>query len=188
MEPTVEFRWQPAIDPDPLDLVNYSLVYATDWADSNTYTWMHGIVDTTVVISMNDNTEYWWIVEAKDSDGQITVSNDGSPLRFVVGALSVDQLAGLPDQFALHQNYPNPFNPTSTIQYDLPEAANVTLIVYDIIGREVIRLVDQQMRPGYHRIVWNARDNAGRAIPTGIYITRLVTPEYSKSIKMLLLK
>ena len=91
-------------------------------------------------------------------------------------------------EFALHQNYPNPFNPTSTIQYDLPEAANVTLVIYDILGREVVTLVDQEMQPGYHRTVWDARDHAGRTMPTGIYIARLTTPEYTKSIKMLLLK
>ncbi|MCK4577559.1 MAG: T9SS type A sorting domain-containing protein [Candidatus Marinimicrobia bacterium] len=99
-----------------------------------------------------------------------------------------EQGPNLPDRFTLHQNYPNPFNPISIIRYDLPEAAYVTLVVYDILGREVIRLVDQEVQPGYRRAVWDARDHAGRAMPTGIYIARLVTPEFSKSIKMLLLK
>lgn len=188
MRPTVEFRWHPAIDPDPLDLVNYSLGYATDWTDSITYTWMYGIVDTTVVISLDDNTEYWWIVEAKDSDGQVTESNDGSPLRFVVGALSIDDLAAIPEEYALHQNYPNPFNPTSTIQYDLPEAANVTLVVYDLLGREVVRLMEGQLEPGTHQVLWDGKTASGQEAPTGIYIARLVTLEYTKSIKMLLLK
>lgn len=97
-------------------------------------------------------------------------------------------ISSLPGIFDIHQNYPNPFNPTSTIQYDLPEAANVTLVVYDILGREVVRLVDQQMQPGYHRAVWDAKDYAGRSMPTGIYIARILTLEYTKSIKMLLLK
>ncbi len=188
LAPNVVFEWQPAIDPDPLDLVNYSLGYATEWTDSITYTWMHGIVDTTVVISLENNTEYLWIVEAKDSDGQVTVSNDGSIMRFVVGSLSIDDLPVIPEDYALHQNYPNPFNPTSTIRYDLPESANVTLVIYDILGREVIRLVNQEMQPGYHRAVWEAKDHTGRVMPTGIYIARLTAPEYSKSIKMLLLK
>lgn len=105
-----------------------------------------------------------------------------------VGLSVANNRTQLPYDFALHQNYPNPFNPTSTIQYDLPEVANVGLVVYDILGREVITLINQQMQPGYHRAVWDARDHAGRTMPTGIYIARLVTPEYSKSIKMLLLK
>jgi hypothetical protein len=94
----------------------------------------------------------------------------------------------LPLDFALHPNYPNPFNPVSTIRYDLPQASEVSLIVYDILGREVARLVDDYMEPGYHRTQWNGRNSRGREVPSGIYITRLVTPEYSNSIKMLLLK
>ena len=94
----------------------------------------------------------------------------------------------LPTDFDIHQAYPNPFNPVTTINYALHEAANVTMVIHDILGREVVRLVNQEMQPGYHTVVWDARDDAGRAMPTGIYIARLITPEHTKSIKMLLLK
>jgi hypothetical protein len=94
----------------------------------------------------------------------------------------------LPTEFALHQNYPNPFNPLSTIRYDLIQASDVSLIIYDVLGREVARLMDRYMEPGYHQIMWDSRDASGRQVPSGIYIARLTTPEYSKSIKMLLLK
>ncbi|MCK4579260.1 MAG: hypothetical protein KAU50_10750, partial [Candidatus Marinimicrobia bacterium] len=57
-----------------------------------------------------------------------------------------------------------------TIQYDLPKAANVSLVVYDILGREIVKLVDQEMQPGNHKAVWDGRDRAGRVMPTGIYI------------------
>ncbi len=96
--------------------------------------------------------------------------------------------AGIPEEYALHQNYPNPFNPTSTIQYDLPKATHVRILVYDIMGREVVRLLDGYMESGFHQVVWNGRDGTGRGVTTGIYITHLVTPEYTKSIKMVLLK
>lgn len=104
---------------------------------------------------------------------------------------ALDVITGVsqfPSRPFLSQNYPNPFNPTSTIQYELPEATNVTLVIYDILGREVITLVDQEMQPGYRATIWDARDHAGRLAPSGIYIARLNTPEYSQSIKMLLLK
>ena len=94
----------------------------------------------------------------------------------------------LPSQFRLYQNYPNPFNPTSTIRYESPEAANVTLVVFHIFGREVVRLVSQEMQPGYHNAVSAAKDHAGRSMPTRIYRARLVTQEYSQGINMLLLK
>jgi hypothetical protein len=90
--------------------------------------------------------------------------------------------------YRLSQNYPNPFNPASTIRYDLPEGSDVSLVVYDILGQEVTRLVKAYTEPGYHQVIWDGRDIAGREVPSGIYIARLVTPEYSKSIKMVLLK
>ncbi|UCD38507.1 MAG: T9SS type A sorting domain-containing protein, partial [Fidelibacterota bacterium] len=89
----------------------------------------------------------------------------------------------LPSVYFLRQNYPNPFNPVSTIRYDLPQASEVSLVVYDILGREVVRLVDGYMEPSYHQVQWD-----GQGCPSGIYIARLATPEYTKSIKMVLLK
>jgi hypothetical protein len=94
----------------------------------------------------------------------------------------------LPDALALHQNYPNPFNPVCTIQYDLPQGTDVTLVIYDILGREVVRLLDSYTEPGYLQAQWDGRDARGQETSSGIYIARLVTPEYSKSIKMVLLK
>ncbi len=90
--------------------------------------------------------------------------------------------------FVLEQNYPNPFNPITTIRYDLPESSEITLVVYDLMGRELIQLIENQLEAGYHWIIWDAKDHSGRSVPSGIYIARLVTPKYTKSIKMVLLK
>ena len=97
-------------------------------------------------------------------------------------------VAGVPEAFALYANYPNPFNPSTTIGFDLPEAAEVTLTVYDILGRELARLVSRRLEAGYHRVSWNGKAGDGREAPTGIYITRLVTPNYAQQIKLVLLK
>lgn len=80
------------------------------------------------------------------------------------------------------------FNPVTTLRYDLPVQAELVLTVYDLLGREVEQLVDGSQQPGYHQVVWNGRSAAGKEVPSGIYIARLVTPEYTKSVKMLLLK
>ena len=95
---------------------------------------------------------------------------------------------GVPIHFSLHQNYPNPFNPVTTLRLDLPQAAEVKLVVYDLLGREVVQLVKSRQQPGHHQVIWTGTTAEGRAAPTGIYIARLVTPEYKKSIKMVLLK
>ncbi|MCH8838993.1 MAG: hypothetical protein IIA60_14560 [Candidatus Marinimicrobia bacterium] len=103
-----------------------------------------------------------------------------------------------PTTYRLAQNYPNPFNPTTTIRFELPEAADISIVVYDLMGREIERLVEGPTGPGYHQVIWDGRDRRGRKVPTGIYIARLlatptsasavVAAEYRMSIKMLLLK
>ncbi len=102
--------------------------------------------------------------------------------------LATDSVAPVPAAFYLAPAYPNPFNPSTTLRFDLPQASAVSLVVYDILGREVARLVDGHREPGHHKAQWVGRDKNGRSVPSGIYIARLVTPEYSKSIKMVLLK
>ena len=94
----------------------------------------------------------------------------------------------LPKEFALHQNFPNPFNPVTTIRYELPKASKVQLRIYNLLGREVIRLVNEDQPAGYHKFIWDGRDRLGKHVSSGIYITRMVTPKYAKTIKMVLLK
>lgn len=106
-----------------------------------------------------------------------------------------DNRLSVPIQFHLYQNYPNPFNPSSTILFDLPLTTDVKLVIYNLLGQEVVRLKEEIMKEGYYRIVWDGRNAAGEHVPSGIYFARLfippsagVTPEYAKSIKMVLLK
>ena len=88
----------------------------------------------------------------------------------------------------LHQNFPNPFNPNTSLRYELPIATDVVLVVYDILGREVIRLVDEHKEAGYHQVIWQGQDRFGRDLASGVYIYRLVTSQYSRSRKRVLLK
>ena len=94
----------------------------------------------------------------------------------------------IPKEFALHNNYPNPFNPVTTINFDLPKEANVSLIVYDVIGREVIRLNDSFIPAGYHTVKWNARNQYGMEVSAGVYFYHIQAGEFVKTQKMILLK
>ena len=94
----------------------------------------------------------------------------------------------VPSEFALHDNYPNPFNPVTTINYDLPKDAYVNLIIYDIMGREVVNLAGQEMTAGYQTMTWNARNNAGALVSAGIYFYQIQTRDFIKTKKMVLLK
>ena len=97
-------------------------------------------------------------------------------------------LRPVPEEFALHQNYPNPFNPITTINYDLPKQTNVNLIIYDIMGREVVKLIQEEMPAGYQSITWNARNSFGLQVSAGIYFYQIQTSDFVKTKKMVLLK
>jgi hypothetical protein len=89
----------------------------------------------------------------------------------------------LPKAFALTQNYPNPFNPSTTIKYDLPIESRVSLKVFDILGREVATLVNEDQKAGYKSTVWN-----GAGLASGIYYYRLQAGDFTATRKLLLLK
>ena len=100
-----------------------------------------------------------------------------------------ETLGGLPAAFSLGQNYPNPFNPSTTIRFGLPSAGDVSLIVYDVLGREVTTLVKGILDVGYHTATWNAS-----SVASGVYFARLsVTNDFgriafNKVTKLLLMK
>ncbi|MFC1619425.1 T9SS type A sorting domain-containing protein, partial [Candidatus Neomarinimicrobiota bacterium] len=102
--------------------------------------------------------------------------------------LRTDDSGLAPYRFDLHQNYPNPFNPVSTIEYELPHGSELSLVIYDLLGREVARLAEGYTEAGYHQAQWDRRDDRGREVSSGIYLARLMTPEYTRSIRMVLLK
>ena len=88
-----------------------------------------------------------------------------------------------PKEFKLEQNFPNPFNPTTTIQYQLPQDARVTLKVYDILGSEVATLVNEEQQPGYKEVKFNAI-----SIASGMYIYMLQAKNYVSTKKMMVVR
>ncbi len=98
-----------------------------------------------------------------------------------MGFLETDK--SVPEAYALRQNFPNPFNPSTEILFDLPETAMVSLVVYDVLGREVAHLVESELPAGWHR----ARFDAGN-LPSGIYLYRIQAGDFQDTGRMLLLK
>jgi len=94
----------------------------------------------------------------------------------------------LPTQYVLHQNVPNPFRQRTVIRYGVPATGRVNLQVYDLTGRRVRVLLDEELRPGYYSAVWDARDNRGREMPAGVYFYELRTDAKVIERKMLYLK
>lgn len=109
--------------------------------------------------------------------------NAGSPFPPGVG---VDNMQ-VPVQYELN-NFPNPFNPTTTIQFGIPELADVHMMVYDVRGRLVQNIELPAQSPGWYEYMWNGTNLNGEAVGTGVYFCRLNAGDYSKTIKMLYLK
>lgn len=82
----------------------------------------------------------------------------------------------MPQHYTLSQNYPNPFNGTTVIEYTLPIASNVTLIIFDINGREVATLFDNRQDAGTYHVIWNGVDQHGRSLASGIYFYQITAP------------
>ena len=104
-------------------------------------------------------------------------------------ALSVDDDDNLvPNSFSLAQNYPNPFNPTTTIRFELPARSQVTLAVFDILGRRVATIANDDFSAGEHEVTWDGRNDDGEEASSGVYLYRLVAGQQTIARKMLLLK
>jgi hypothetical protein len=98
----------------------------------------------------------------------------------------------LPEKYSLHQNYPNPFNPVTKIRFEIPplnlplsggERERVMIKIYNILGREIATLINEQLQPGVYEVTWD-----GTNYPSGVYFYRLTTKDFSQTRKMVLLK
>ena len=114
---------------------------------------------------------YSYRLKQIDNDGQFEYSK----------AIEIGLTA--PDKFELSQNYPNPFNPSTTINYNLPEASNVKLIIYNILGQEVKTLVNEFKEAGVHTVNYNASD-----LNSGLYIYKIEAGSFTQTRKMTLIK
>ncbi len=124
-------------------------------------------------------------------DAVPTAVDPDNELTFGVGNysyLSVFGSAPVPEDYTLSQNYPNPFNPVTLINYSVPEDADLSLVIYDISGREVARLVSGFQRSGFYQIRWDGKSDQGLSLASGVYLYRLKSGSFADTKKMLLLK
>ncbi len=94
----------------------------------------------------------------------------------------------MPSKFKLSQAYPNPFNPSTNLQLALPKAGRVRVVVYDLLGHPVRQLLDGVRPAGLYTLTWNATNDQGEALPSGVYFVRVETGSFKATRKLLLLK
>jgi len=102
--------------------------------------------------------------------------------------LSLALISETPASFSLLQNYPNPFNPETNIQFQLPEAAEVQLKIYNLLGQEVRTLVNENHEAGFHTVYWDGKNNNGDLVASGVYVYVIRANQYTEVKKMMLMK
>ncbi len=149
----------------------------------------------------------WWVANTKSTVNYVKFQVDGDRMHFdsidlngaIIDSLTLDAKgtrydrpintgmerngSGLPDEYAMEQNYPNPFNPATKIAYSLPVSGKVALKIYNLLGREVMTLVDENKQAGRHEILFDAS-----TLPSGLYYYRLQSGSFNEVKKMVFLK
>ena len=111
----------------------------------------------------------------------------GDTIKIITSIFDDDP--NIPEQIHLYQNYPNPFNPFTTISFEISHLSDISLTVYDILGKEIYRLIDnKEYNAGEHHVVWNGLRKDGSSATSGIYFYRLIKDKQSLSRSMILLK
>ena len=138
-----------------------------------------------VVIDAGENMN--WVLTS-ESGSEFTLEGTGEIIIPTEETFTLERKVIIPIAYTLHHNYPNPFNPITRLRYDLPEQAQVTLTVYDLIGREVTQLVNTTQEAGYRSVQWNATDMHGKPVSAGVYLYQIRAGGFVQTKKMVLLK
>ena len=123
-------------------------------------------------------------------DGVVVGTDRGDVTGWKIGRSFMRDAPAEPGEYALHQNFPNPFNIECQISYQLPEAGEISLIVYNLLGQRVRVLAEGNRQAGYYQVAWDGRDDSGREVSSGVYCSRLVVngSEFTAVRKMVLMK
>lgn len=172
------FKWEPV-----QNATSYEVIYSDDSTLINVTGNYVGIVNTSLSLSgLKYKTQYYWKVLARNDN----VIGQWSPVYTFITheeGVGVKKIDNAPKQYTLEQNYPNPFNPSTNITYSIIEPCFVTLIIYDIYGREVETLVKEQQNSGKYLVNWQPKN-----LPSGVYYYQLKTSNYTEVRKMLYLR
>jgi hypothetical protein len=139
-------------------------------------------------VAANDSTVF-----AGTANGVFVSTNNGTNWRSTITGIAGGKEVSLLG-FGLEQNYPNPFNPSTQISYNLHEAGKITLMIYDLLGREIATLADGYQQTGRYTVTWNATQISGVPASTGVYFARLRVAndlggvKYTKTSRLLLMR
>ncbi len=140
--------------------------------------------EITVQSSSSFTAEYYGNVLEGNCTTIITPTGDGT----ITLPVEIDDIESLPNEFTLKSAYPNPFNPTTTIHYGIPNSREVSIMIYDLMGRKVTTLFHNEQQAGWYEITWNGLLNNGSLAPAGMYIYKIIAADEIKTNKISLIK
>jgi len=136
-------------------------------------------------VRLSNGVTYWYRLEDVAFDGTTTLHG---PISVTPQAAEAAEVQALPTEFGLSQNVPNPFNPSTEIRVALPEARQVRLSVFNLLGQEVRVLVEGFREPGTYTVRWDGKDRHGLEAAAGGYVVRLEAGDFSETRRMVLIK
>ncbi|MBC8375937.1 MAG: T9SS type A sorting domain-containing protein [FCB group bacterium] len=192
---TLWFTWTDLIDVDgdelevtldgseALGFLSTDVMFMGDSAAYITYSALADALPDNGVVSGS------WTLSISDNISDPVGASNG-PLSLSIDATAVGLHASgmIPDEFVLEANYPNPFNPATTLSFGIPEASQVVLSIYDLKGRMVSTIVNDNKEAGYHTAIWNGTNQNGQPVGAGMYIYRIQAGSFGQARKMILLK
>ena len=160
-------------------LINRHSYHADFYADDNE----NGTYDPS-------STDHAWRLTVNNVTGNVTQNfmHITSYTEIQWPTLSVQEEGDLPVLFGLSQNYPNPFNSTTTIGYQLPEPGNVRLVIHNPLGERIKIVVHEREEAGFYSVSWDGTDIHGKPVSSGIYLYKIESDEFIKTMKMVLIK
>ena len=186
-----QFSWDAAVDPEENPLSYEFRLTGTNRTTAEVVdTTISGLSETSVTINRNmlrDNYRYRWTVDARDSIN-ITASTNAWEFLVIETTGIGDEASNLPQSYALDQNFPNPFNPTTNIGFRIAELGFVELKIYDASGRLVKTLMSENRAAGDYNVSWDATDESGQRVASGIYLYKLQAGDFLETKKMVLMK
>jgi len=135
------------------------------------------LISENSVVDAGDRLVFDWIYPATSQD----------KFTFFPTNIKKNQV-NVPGEFTLFQNYPNPFNPTTTIKFSIKEQSQVSLKIYNIMGQEIVNLVQENFAPGENTVIWDGRNRVGQLVGSGLFFAKLKSKNRIKIIKMLLIR
>ena len=191
---------------------NRDAIFKVNMITGDTTNLVHtGLGKQTNAIAFDENLNLFGVIGSSNELNDFVSINTSTGVGSIVGSVGFKHILGLaylnkittsveneqsgaiPSDYALLQNYPNPFNPTTKINFSLPVESNVKLVIYNLLGQEVIQIVNDQLIAGNYSILWDAKDDYGNQLTSGIYLYKLIANgvngnEFQDIKKMILLK